>query len=130
LLADDHSAISDWLKIVFEAEGYHVDGEAASGQEAVTLALRYRPDIVVMDLQMPVLNGLEAAREILKALPAIHVVLFTAYASETDVLEGLRIGVRGFSQKTGGSEDILSAMREVLAGRLYIAPGFRVAPLR
>jgi DNA-binding NarL/FixJ family response regulator len=79
---------------------------------------------------MPVLNGLEAARVILQELPATHVIVFTAHASETQVLEGLSIGVRGFSQKTGGSEDILCAIREVLAGRLYVSPGLRVAPLR
>lgn len=130
LLVDDESAISDWLKIVFETEGYRVDGEATSGQEAVTLAMRFRPDIVVMDLQMPAWNGLDTAEAILQVLPTTHVILFTAYAAEAEVLEGLRIGVRGFSQKTGGSEDILHAIREVLAGRLYVTPAFRVAYLQ
>ena len=130
LLADDQSAICDWLKIVFESEGYHVDGEATNGQEAISLALRFRPDVIVIDLQMPVLNGLDAARAILNALPATLVILYSANVLEAEVLDGLGIGIRGFSQKTGGSEDILHALCEVLAGRLYIAPGFRLAPLR
>jgi DNA-binding NarL/FixJ family response regulator len=124
LLADDYPQIRDWLKTVLESKRYQVDAEASSGEEAVSLALRFRPDVIVMDRQMPCLNGLEASREILRSLPHTHVIMFTTYADESDVAEGLRIGIRGFAIKTGVAEEVLHAIREVMIGKTYIDPAF------
>jgi DNA-binding NarL/FixJ family response regulator len=124
LLADDYPHIRDWLRSVLESKGYHVDGEASSGREAVSLALRFRPDVIVMDLQMPCLNGLEAAREILHSLPGTRVIMFTTNADQSHLDEGLRIGIRGFAFKTGQAEELLQAIREVLIGRTYMDPRF------
>lgn len=124
LLADDYPEIRDWLKCVLESKGYQVDAEASSGQEAVSLALRFRPDVIVMDRQMPYLNGLEASKEILRSLPNTHVVMLTTYADESDVAEGLRIGIRGFAAKTGEAKEVLQAIREVMIGKTYIDPAF------
>ena len=124
LLADDYPQIRDWLKTVLESKGYHVDAEAASGEEAVSLALRFRPEVIVMDRQMPCLNGLEASREILRSLPGTLVIMFTTYADQSDVAEGLRIGIRGFAVKTGAAEELLQAIRDVMAGKTYMDPAF------
>jgi DNA-binding NarL/FixJ family response regulator len=124
LLADDYPPIRDWVKSVLQSNGFEVDAEASSGKEAVSLALRFRPDVIVMDRQMPCLNGLEAAREILRTMPSTHVVMFTTCADQADVAEGLRIGIRGYAKKTGESKQLLQAIREVLIGKTYVDPGF------
>ena len=124
LLADDYPQIRDWLKSVLESKGYHIDAEASSGREAVSLALRFRPDVIVMDRQMPRLDGLEASREILRSLPRTHVIMFTTDADQSDLAEGLRIGIRGFAVKAGGAEELLQAIREVMAGKTYVGPAF------
>ena len=124
LLADDYPPIRDWVKSVLQSNGFEVDAEASSGKEAVSLALRFRPDVIVMDRQMPCLNGLEAAREILRTMPGTHVVMFTNHADESDLAEGLRIGIRGFAVKTAGAKELLQAIREVLMGKTYVDPGF------
>ena len=124
VVADDYPLVLDWLKIVLEANGYVVDGDAANGRDAVSLALRFRPDIVVMDLHMPLLNGVEAAREILRKLPQTGVIILTTIAAETDVSEGLQIGIRGFAAKTGHAADVLDAIKTVLAGKVHLGPQF------
>jgi DNA-binding NarL/FixJ family response regulator len=124
VLADDYPLVLDWLKIILEANGYVVDGEAANGRDAVSLALRFRPDIVVMDLHMPFLNGVEAAREILRKLPQTGVIILTTTAAETDVSEGLQIGIRGFAAKTGHAPDVLEAIKTVLEGKVHLGPQF------
>ena len=124
LLVDDCESVRDWLKAVLESKGYQIDGEAACGKEGVALALRLQPDVVLMDFQMPRLNGLAAAKEILRELPATRVIILTTYADRGDVREGLRIGIRGFAPKTGKAEDVLRAISQVLTGETYVGPGF------
>ena len=124
VIADDYPLVLDWLKIILEAKGYVVDAEAANGRDAVSLALRFRPDIVVMDLHMPLLNGIEAAREILRKLPNTRVIILTTAAAETDVSEGLQIGIRGFAAKTGHAGDVLEALNNVLAGKVHLGTQF------
>lgn len=124
LLADDYEGVRDWLKVVLESKGYLVDGEAASGEEAVALAHRFHPDLIVMDYRMPVLNGLDAAREILREMPATCVVMHTSCVNQAEMREGLQIGIRGFAAKTGKAEDVLEAVGEVLTGKTYIGQGF------
>jgi two-component system response regulator DesR len=124
LLVDDCEAVRDWLKTVLESRGYQVEGEAGDGKEGIALALRLQPDVVVMDFQMPALNGLAAAKEILRELPATRVIIFTTYADRSDVREGLSIGIRGFAPKSGKAEDVLRALSQVLTGKTYVGPGF------
>jgi len=124
VIADDYPLVLEWLKIILEAKGYVVDAEAYNGRDAVSLALRFRPDMVVMDLHMPLLNGIEAAREILRKLPNTSVIILTTAAAETDVSEGLQIGIRGFAAKTGHAEDVLEAVSTVLAGKVHLGPQF------
>ena len=124
VLADDYPLVLEWLKIILEEKGYVVDAEATNGRDAVSLALRFRPDIVVMDLHMPFLNGVEAAREILRKLPKTGVIILTTAADESDVSEGLQIGIRGFAAKTGHAGDVLEAINTVLAGKVHLGPQF------
>lgn len=124
LLVDDCEAVRDWLKTVLESRGYQVEGEASDGKEGIALAIRLQPDVVVMDFKMPTLNGLAAAREILRELPATRVIILTTYADRGDVREALSIGIRGFAPKTGKAEDVLRAINQVLTGKTYLGPGF------
>lgn len=124
LLADDYSLVLEWLKIILEAKGYVVDGEAKNGRDAVSLALRFRPDIVLIDRDVPLLNGVEAAREILRGLPKTGIIILTISAGETDVAQGLEIGVRGFAVKTGHAKEVLQAINTVLAGNVHLGPQF------
>jgi DNA-binding NarL/FixJ family response regulator len=122
LLADDHRIIRDGMKVFLEREGYKVSADAQNGQEAVRLALRLKPEVVVLDITMPVLNGLEAAREILRSAPATKVILLSMHDESPYVLDALRIGVKGFVTKTHAADDLVHAIREVLRGKTYLSP--------
>jgi two-component system, NarL family, response regulator NreC len=123
LLADDHQIIRDGLKALLEREGVEVVGEAGDGQEAVRLASVLAPDVVVMDLAMPLLNGLDAAREILRAAPRTGVVLLTMHAEDHQVITALRAGVRGYVIKTQAADELVRAIREVAGGRMHLGSG-------
>lgn len=122
LLADDHQVVRDGLKALLEKQGYQVNGEASNGRDAVRLALQTRPDVVILDIAMPVLNGLDAAREIVQRLPATKAILLTMHAEKGYVLEGLRAGIKGFVTKTHAAEDLVRAIREALRGTTYLSP--------
>jgi DNA-binding NarL/FixJ family response regulator len=123
LLADDHQIVRDGLKALLAREGLDVIGEAADGQEAVRLAFALAPDVVVIDLAMPLLNGLDAAREILRAAPRTAVVLLTMHAEDHQIIAAMRAGVRGYVIKTQAAEDLVRAIREVAAGRVHLGSG-------
>jgi two-component system, NarL family, response regulator NreC len=122
LLADDHRIVRDGVKSLLERQGYVVIAEASDGQEAIRMALFSPPDVAVLDVTMPLLNGLDAARQILQKSPATRIIILTMHAEKTYVLEGLRIGIKGFVTKTHASEDLIRAIREALKGRTYLSP--------
>jgi DNA-binding NarL/FixJ family response regulator len=122
LLADDHQIVRDGMKVFLEREGFKVNAEAQNGQQAVSLALKLQPEVVVLDITMPVLNGLDAAREILRQAPATKAVLLTMHDDGKYVLDGLRIGVKGFVTKTHAAEDLLQAIRQAMRGITYVSP--------
>lgn len=122
LLADDHQIVRDGMKVFLEREGYKVNAEAQNGREAVSLALQLRPEVVVMDIGMPMLNGLDAAREILNSLGNTKIILLTMHDERSYVLEGLRIGAKGFVTKTHAGEDLVQAIRHSLQGKTYLSP--------
>ena len=123
LLADDHQTLREGLKALLELQGLQVVAEASDGGAAVEAARALRPDVAVLDVAMPVLNGVEAAREIADASPRTVVILLTALADARFALDALRAGVRGFVDKSQGADDLLRAIREVWDGRLYLGPG-------
>jgi DNA-binding NarL/FixJ family response regulator len=88
----------------------------------VRLTEQLHPDVAILDIAMPLLNGLDAAREIRRVSPRTHVLLLTMYSEDQYILEGLRIGAKGFVKKTHAAEDLVQAIREALRGRTYLSP--------
>ncbi|HEX2667208.1 MAG TPA: response regulator transcription factor [Gammaproteobacteria bacterium] len=127
VLADDHPMFRQGLKALLEREGYDVVAEAANGHEAVRHARQLNPRLAVLDLGMPLLNGIDAAREIHKQAPNTEVVLLTMYEEDAYVLEALRAGIRGYVLKAQAASDLLSAIKEVLRGAVYLSPGISKA---
>src|SRR6266566_3510243 len=122
LLADDHQIVRDGMKVFLERQGYSVNADAQNGQDAIRLALKFQPEVVVLDITMPILNGLDAAREILHNAPGTKAILLTMHDDSKYVLEGLRLGVKGFVTKTHAGEDLVLAIRQALRGVTYVSP--------
>ncbi len=120
VLADDHTMIRQGLKAILEAEGFQVPGEASNGIQAVELTQKLRPDIVVLDISMPLLNGIDASRQILEARPQTKVILLTAHTQEQYVVQGLRHGVTGYLLKENAADELVNAVRTVAGGAIYI----------
>jgi len=123
LLADDHQTLRQGLKALLELQGLQVVAEAADGRAAVEEVRKMRPDVAVLDVAMPVLNGVEAAREIAAASPRTVVILLTALADARFAMDALRAGIRGFVDKSQGADELLRAIRDVWEGGLYLGPG-------
>jgi len=123
LLADDHLVFRQGLKSLLEREGLQIIGEAADGQEAIRRARDLSPDVAVLDLAMPLLNGLDAAREIVRASPRTRPILLTMHTEDPYVMEALRAGIKGYVLKTQPSTDVVQAIQEVARGRIYLSPG-------
>ena len=123
ILADDHLIVRQGLRSVLEQEAYTVLGEAGDGREALRLAQELRPDVAVLDLAMPLLNGLDAAREISRVSPQTKTILLTMHTEDPYVMEALRAGVKGYLLKTQAAQDLVQAIREVSRGAMYLSPG-------
>jgi two-component system, NarL family, response regulator NreC len=122
VLADDHQIVRQGFKALLEREGFQVLGEAANGQEAVRLAQALHPDVAVLDLAMPVMNGLEAAREILQTCPRTRVLLLTMHTGEHQVAAALKVGVRGYVVKTQAVDELVHAIVDVARDEIYLSP--------
>jgi DNA-binding NarL/FixJ family response regulator len=123
ILADDHRIVRQGLRALLDAEpDLSVVAEAADGRQAIDLVDRLRPDVLIVDLMMPVLSGLEVARRVSQRSVQTRVVLLSMYASEAYVLEALRSGATGYVLKDSGAEELVQAVREAVAGRYYLSP--------
>ncbi len=123
VLADDHPVVRQGLRTMLEAErDFAVIGEAADGQEAVALAIRLRPALVIVDLKMPKLDGLEVCRRIRDQLPYTRVLVLSMYANAAYATEAFRRGATGYVLKESGATTLVEAVREVQAGRRYVSP--------
>jgi two-component system response regulator NreC len=123
VLADDHHIVRQGLRALLEREGMKVVAEADDGRAAVELAQTHKPDVVILDLTMPLLNGLEAGREILHNRYATAAILLTVHTEEHQIAMALRAGIRGYLLKTQAAEDLVHAIREVVRGEIYLSPG-------
>jgi DNA-binding NarL/FixJ family response regulator len=122
ILADDHAMVRQCLRTHLESEGFAVVGEASDGAEAVRLAETLHPQVAVLDFGMPILNGIDAAREIVRVSPSTRPVLLTAYCEDQYVIAALKAGVVGYVLKSKAVQDLVSALREVERGNLYLSP--------
>ena len=122
LLADDHQLVRQSLISLLEHEGFDVLGEASDGRTAVRLVQELSPEIAVLDMVMPGLNGIDAARQIQRASPRTKSILVTMYAERQYVVQALRAGIRGYVLKSQGARDLIQAIREVHNGAVYLSP--------
>ncbi|MEZ5356835.1 MAG: response regulator transcription factor [Bryobacteraceae bacterium] len=123
LLADDHTVMRRGLRLLLEQEpDLEIAGEAGDGREAVALAESLRPEVVVMDIGMPLLNGIEATRQITEAFAGTRVVVLSMYSDESYVLRALKAGARGYILKDSAEADLLRAVRAVSEGKSFFSP--------
>ena len=124
VLADDHTVVRAGLRALLEGghADFHVVGEASDGLEAVQLVERQKPDVLVVDVMMPGLNGIEVTRQVRQRVPHTRVVVLSMHASEPYVLEALRHGASGYVLKDASSDQLVHAVREVSEGRPYLSP--------
>jgi len=124
LIADDHPVVRRGISALLASlEGIVVVGEAADGEAAVREAQLTRPDVVVMDVQMPGTDGVTATRRLATALPETAVLVLTMFEDDETVFSAMRAGARGYLLKGAGQDEILAAIRSVVAGQVVIGPG-------
>jgi len=123
LIADDHEVFREGLKSLLVGQGFEVVGETARGRAALRLAAKLEPDLAILDIAMPELNGLEVARLIGRDAPKTRCIVLTMHAEDAYVLEAMRAGVRGFVLKSQAFSDLTQAIRAVVAGSVYLSPG-------
>ena len=123
LLADDHTVVRKGLRLLVESHpGFQVVADAADGREAVLLAEEFRPDVVVMDVAMPSLNGIEAARQISARLPQTSIVFLSMHSDEGYVLKALKAGARAYLLKDSAEHDLINAVKAVSEGKAFFSP--------
>ena len=123
LLADDHTIVREGLRALLLADGgISVVGEARNGREAVELAVALRPDVVVMDIAMPLLNGLEATRQIVAAVPGIKVLILSAHSDYAYIDRVIAVGAVGFLIKQTSAQVLAKAIHEIMAGNTFYSP--------
>jgi DNA-binding NarL/FixJ family response regulator len=119
LIADDHTLVLEGIKKLLENE-VNLVGMAEDGMELIRAAHRLKPDIIILDISMPLLNGVEAARRLRKTLPRAKLIFLTMHGDATYVVEALRLGVSGYVLKRSAASELITAIREVTQGRTYV----------
>jgi NarL family two-component system response regulator LiaR len=123
LIADDHEVVREGLRLSLSRTPHiRVIGEASDGESAISLAERRRPDVVIMDIRMPGLDGLEATKEVRERLPGTEVLLFTAFGERSLLGRGLDAGARGYLLKEASSDTLVRAIEKVSNGEAYVDP--------
>ena len=123
LLADDHTIIRQGLRLVLEAwPGIEVVGEAEDGRQCVSEAKRLRPDVVLLDLAMPLLNGVEATRQITNEVPVTKVLVLSSYSDDQHLAQAIEAGASGYLPKEAAAEHLLQAIRVIAEGAAFFAP--------
>jgi two-component system, NarL family, response regulator NreC len=123
VLADDHTVVRKGLRLLLESQSeFKVIGDAANGREAVAMAEENKPDVMVMDVAMPILNGIEAARQICASQPAIAIVFLSMHSDEGYVLKALKVGARAYLLKDSAEYDLINAVKAVSEGKAFFSP--------
>ena len=122
LLADDHLVVRQGLRSLLEYHGLEVVAEAGNGHEAIQLARTVRFDVAVLDISMPLVNGVDTAREILSVAPHCRIILLTFHTEERQIAAAFRAGVRAYVLKTQAADELINAIREVASGGTYMSP--------
>jgi DNA-binding NarL/FixJ family response regulator len=123
LLGDDHTIVRQGLRKILEGhDGWQVVAEAADGREAVRLALELQPDVAVLDIGMPLLNGIEAARQILRRLPDLGILMLSMHSDEAFITPALHAGARGYLLKDSADTDLIRGLTAVAAGKSFFSP--------
>lgn len=124
VIVDDHPVVRDGLRGMLESQPeFEVIGEAANGEQAVQLASSLKPDVMLMDLRMPVMDGVTALGEIKTSSPTVQVLVLTTYDSDADILPAIEAGARGYLLKDTSREDLYSAIRATARGESVLSPG-------
>src|SRR5260370_28950664 len=127
VLGDGHALVRQGLKALLEKQGFQIVAEASDGQEALRSVEKTAPDIAIIDINMPVLNGVDTARELKKSSPRTKVVVLTQHDEDQYVTESLRAGVRGYVLKSQAGDDLVHAIQEVCRGSIYLTPNISLA---
>jgi DNA-binding NarL/FixJ family response regulator len=124
LLVEDHTLVRMGIRALLGSAGKEVEvvGEAGNGRDAVELCRTLNPDLVLMDVAMPELNGIEAARQILQQQPEVRIIMLSMHATRQHIFESLKAGVRGYVLKDAAFADLLVAIRAVMSGRTHVSP--------
>ena len=123
LLAEDHTIVREGFRKMLELEkDFQIVGEAQDGRQAVAMVKKLRPEVVLMDIAMPLLNGLEATRQVLKAFPATKIIMLSAHSDDAYVTDATESGAVGFLLKQTSAHDVCQAIREVQKGKTFFSP--------
>jgi len=122
LVVDDHGIVRDGISMLLQGNGHQVVGTAATGKEAILEALRLAPDVIIMDLVLPDLNGIDATEYILRRLPLTRIIILSASRTSEHVYRALRAGARGYVIKDAAGSELAQAVATVLAGGEYLSP--------
>jgi two-component system response regulator NreC len=123
VLADDHVLVRQSLKSLLEREGFKVVGEASDGHEAIRRVNSMHPDIAVVDISMPIVNGVDVARELRRSSPTTKSILLTQHSEGEYIFEALEVGVKGYVLKSQAVGDLVQAIKQVSRGQPYFSPG-------
>jgi DNA-binding NarL/FixJ family response regulator len=131
LIADDHAVVREGIRTILQAQGdMEVVGEAGDGREALNKALVLRPDVILMDISMPALNGIEATRMILLRMPTVRVIILSMHHTNEYVIRAMQAGARAFLLKESAGFSIVSAIRAVMKGRQYFDEGIEAPQIK
>jgi len=121
LLADDHTLVLEGLKRILEEE-FDLVGAAENGREAVRMAVDLKPDVILLDISMPLLNGIDVARQLTKTAEAVKIIFITMHSDSDYVSEAFRVGASGYLLKRSAASELVTAVHEVMKGRFYVTP--------
>jgi len=125
ILADDHPVVRDGIRAVFDRKAKNIEiiGEATNGKEVLEMAQKHRVDIYILDIAMPVLNGIETAERLMKMDPKSKIIMLSIHDEKTFVEKALKCGARGYILKESATEEVIRAIHEIYRGKYFLSPG-------